>query len=736
MLRPSIVLHELSEPSGGARTIGWFLGSLAPRLAGYRLACTGLIAALLLDVAFDAMLPVSLKYLIDSAILPKRLDILAGILVALAVGGLLVAITQVGRDYLYAHLGARVLTDLRQEMYAHLQRLSLGFFSRTSPGEITARFSTDLAAVENAMVLGLPAGIMATFGVLVSATILAVLEWRLALLAVLGVPLCAIGPHLLSARATRENYALKARQSALVTMIEEDVGAQPVVKAFGLARLLDPRFRSAAERLRETSVRANFLTYLMERTPNIGVMVFNLLVIGVGSYLAFRGRLTIGSLVTFQALLLSLTQSVYGLTWVVPHFVQATAGLQRIEEILGERVLLEDRPDAVALPRLQRAITFDAVSFGYGEGQTHLDSLTVELAAGSMIALVGASGSGKSTALNLLLRFYDPHAGSVKFDGCDLRDVTQASLHAQIGVVFQESLLFNTTIRENIRYGNVDASDADIERAARLAEVHDAILGLPDGYETIVGERGARLSGGQRQRVAIARALLREPAVLLLDEATSALDPAAEASINRTIDHLRTGRTIVSVTHRLAAASGADQIIVFSEGRIAETGTHQQLLAVHGPYRELWEKQSGLRLSADGDQAAVDIARLRTLPILSGLDEDQLAALPHYFGTEHYDAGRDVIQEGDPGDRFYIVARGRLAVIKSGADDGAGDIATLTDGDYFGEVALLRQEPRNATVRALTPSILLSLSRSHFLQLVERAPSLRARLDASLAARA
>ena len=729
-LRPSAM-----PPLDNPRTVRWFLRSLVPRLAGYRLACAGLVAALLIDVAFDAMLPLSLKFIIDNALLERQLDILVWILAALGAGGVVVAVTQVGRDYLYANLGARVLTDLRQQMYAHLQRLSLGFFSRTPPGEIMARFSTDLAAVENAIVVGLPAGIMATFGVLVSATILAVLEWRLALLAVLGVPLCAIGPQLIGTRAARANHALKTGQSALSTMIEEHLGAQPVVKAFELASVLDPRFRSATEQLRQTSVRANFLTYLMERTPNIGVMVFNLLVIGVGSYLAFVGRLSIGSLVTFQALLLSLTQSVYGLTWVVPHFVAATAGLSRIEEILAERPLVEDRPGAAVLPRLRTAIAFDAVSFGYVDNQTSLDAVTVELAAGTMVAFVGASGSGKSTALNLLLRFYDPRTGAVRFDGHDLRDVTQESLHAQVGVVFQESLLFNTSIRENIRFGQVDASDADIERAARQAEVHDAILAMPDGYATIVGERGGRLSGGQRQRIAIARALLRNPAVLLLDEATSALDPVAEASINATIEQLRGSRTIISVTHRLAAASNADRILIFSGGRIVESGTHASLLAGHGAYRDLWEKQSGLRLSADGDRAAVDIARLRHVPILSGLDEEQLAELPHFFGTEHYDAGRDVIQQGDHGDRFYIVARGRLAVIKVAQDGSPDDIAMLSDGDHFGEVALLRQEPRNATVRALTPSVLLSLPHSHFLRLVERAPALRARLDASLAAR-
>jgi len=351
------------------------------------------------------------------------------------------------------------------------------------------------------------------------------------------------------------------------------------------------------------------------------------------------------------------------------------------------------------------------------------------------VAILGPSGSGKSTILNLLGGLDRPDRGQVRFDGRDLRGVTQDSLHAQVGVVFQESFLFDTTVRENIRYGRVDASNADIERAARLAEVHDTVLSLPEGYDTVVGERGARLSGGQRQRVAIARALLRDPALLLLDEATSALDPAAEASINGTIQRLRAGRTIINVTHRLAAARGADRIVVFAGGRVAESGTHDDLMTTNGTYRELWEKQSGLSLTDDGDRAAVDVARLRALPILSGLDAALLAELPQFFGTEHYAAGRDVIQQGDPGDRFYIIARGRVSVTKADAAGSPVEIATLTDGDHFGEIALLRDEPRNATVRALTTSVLLSLSRTHFLRLIDRSPALRARLDASLAAR-
>ena len=255
-------------------------------------------------------------------------------------------------------------------------------------------------------------------------------------------------------------------------------------------------FARATERLRDTSVRANFLTYLMERTPNIGVMVFNLLVVGIGATSPSVGSSPSARSSRFRLLLMNLSSAVYGLTWAIPYFVQGAAGMQRIDEILARARRVEDPTNAVAMPRLARSIRFDSVTFGYGDEPSHLESLNFELAAGGMIAFVGASGSGKSTALNLLLRFYDPRAGAVRFDGLDLRDVTQESLHARIGVVFQESLLFNTTVRENIRYGR-----SRRERRGRRDARHvwprctTRFAQFRDGYDTIVGERGAKSFG-------------------------------------------------------------------------------------------------------------------------------------------------------------------------------------------------------------------------------------------------
>ncbi len=357
------------------------------------------------------------------------------------------------------------------------------------------------------------------------------------------------------------------------------------------------------------------------------------------------------------------------------------------------------------------------MTFGYTPDRPVLSGLSMTVAAGERVALVGPSGSGKSTVLQLLLRFYDPQRGQVTVDGEDLRRITLDSLHGQMAAVFQESFLFAGTIRENIGLGKLGASIDEIRAAARAAEIDEVIAALPDGYDTPVGELGGRLSGGQRQRVAIARAVLRDPAVLLLDEATSALDPGTEAAINATLDRLAAGRMVVLVTHRLASARSADRIVVLDGGRLAESGTHAELLARDGLYAGLWQKQSGIEVSADGQEGRIDPARLAAIPLLAGLDGAQREALARRFVFMRYEAGEIVIREGEVGDRFFVVARGKVeAFVTVGQSEKR--LTVLTDGDFFGEVALLFDAPRTASVRALQPSSFLSLAKRDFEELL------------------
>ena len=373
-----------------------------------------------------------------------------------------------------------------------------------------------------------------------------------------------------------------------------------------------------------------------------------------------------------------------------------------------------------------RGITFDRVTFGYATTRPNLVDISLTIDKGQHVAFVGPSGSGKSTVLSLLLRFYDPQQGCVTIDGCDLRTITQDSYRSQIGVVFQESFLFNVSVRENIRLGHLTATDDEIEWAARHAEIHETIVKMPYGYDTIVGERGARLSGGQRQRLAIARALVRNPHILVLDEATSALDPASEAAIQETLGRVSAERTVVSVTHRLANAMRATRIVVLDDGRIAEQGSHDELIKHDGLYTRLWRKQAGLSLvDTEGSRARVDLNWLRALPFFEPVSTAMLAELCGHFITEHFAEGRSVVVEGDPGDKFYIIVRGRVNAFHKSPRGPHEAPAILGDGDYFGEVALLRDVPRTATVETLTPSIFLTLTAAQFYDLVHDAPGLR-----------
>ncbi|HEV2842276.1 MAG TPA: ATP-binding cassette domain-containing protein [Chthoniobacterales bacterium] len=691
-----------------------------------------LLVTLVLEGAFNVLLALSLKLIIDFAIVPRNAVALAWIIGSLLAGFLLTAASQVLRDYLYAWFGARIPNDLRKEMFRQLQRLSLGYYARTRTGDIAARFSTDLAAVENAVVLGLPGASLCLINIIFSTGILFALDWRLAVAAVAGLPLCFMGPRLLAPRALKAGYQLRTEDALLTSSIHENLGAQPIIKAFSLKQSVITIFEREAEKLARLATRFNFLSYTSERSPNIAMLLFNVALISGGSYLAFNESLSIGSLVAFNALFITVSTAVMGLTAVTPSLLQATSGMQRIRELLEEQPTVVEKPNATRLPNLVSEISFEDVTFGYTPEQTNLENVSMKLPAGARIAFVGHSGCGKSTNLNLIMRFYDPQAGRITFDGTDLRKIQVDSLHHQIGIVFQESFLFNTSVRENIRLGQPGATEAEVEAAARAAELDGIVVQLREGYDTIVGERGGRLSGGQRQRVAIARALIRNPTLLILDEATSSLDPATEAAINDTIERVSAGRTVISVTHRLQSVVDYDHIFVFKNGRVLEHGSHQVLLSLGGNYAEMWRRQHGTTMSPDGNFQVTDTSILRDVPLFKGLDQADLKNIAGMFSTEHVPAGRIVITEGDKGNRFYIIVRGKVAVTaKRGAAE-AVQIVTLVDGDYFGEISLLSNIPTTATVTTLTQSIFITLQREQLDRLIQQNDALGAQMRAAL----
>jgi ATP-binding cassette subfamily B protein len=716
--------------------MGAALRAFLTYLRPYRAQVCVLIAALVVELAFTITMPLAFGFIIDEAI-PRRDRGLLWTVVGIMAGAVVVAgATAMARDYLYARLGSSVMNDLRLRMFEHLQRQSAGYYARQQPGDILARFTGDLAAVRTAVVSAVPELVLGALGLVVYTGVLLYLEPVLALVTIAGLPLLLIGPRLLVNRAEAESVRVRDLEAGLSGTVQEAIGASAVVRAFGLADTRSGAFRSELDRWYRSSLRFSFLSYLVERTPNIAFLVLQLAVLAGGAVMAFRGSLEIGSLVAFNAIVLSLSAAITSLTRITPMLLEASGGVLRINTLLDEQPAVADGPQVKEIDAFTDRISFRDVWFAYDGETPQLVDLAFDIERGSKVAFVGGSGSGKSTVLALMLRFYDPQRGSVLIDGTDVRDVSQRSLRRQFGMVFQESLLFDASIRENIAMGAPDATDDEVLAAAAKAGINDVVATLPDGYDTVVGERGGRLSGGQRQRVAIARALVRDPAVLLLDEATSALDPVTEAGIDATLARLGDRRTVVSVSHRLASVKDYDRIFVLDCGRLVEQGTHDELLARAGTYHGLWTKQAGVAVSDDGRRASVTSTYLRSVPAFAQLPAEVIDRLARRFVTELYPEGRQVIGEGDtPAETFYVIARGKVVISKTFGGRVSRRVAVRSDGDYFGEVALVLDVPRTATVTTLTDCVLLSLRRDDFLALLESRPELQAEIIELMAAR-
>jgi ATP-binding cassette subfamily B protein len=697
-------------------TIAGVLRALYRYVRPFRLSLIPVVLACLLEMGLTAQLPLSIKYLIDRALVQKDGRMLAIILIALAGSAVLVSTAGLGRDHLYARIVAKSIANLRARMYDKLQHLSLEFYSRRETSEILSRFSNDLHAIDLALVSAIGWGLQPVLDIILSVALVFAFEWRLALIGTLLCPICALGPRLLASRGVQAAAEKRARDIAVLSIVQETISAPALIQTFSLRDLFAGSFRSRNDHLLQASIRLGFLTSLMDKSSTLGALLLQVIVMAIGGWMAFRGTITIGTFASFQALFVTLSQSVGYLASYSPTLVAATGAVERMEGLLNEQSRIAERANAKKLPSPE-TIEFRDVTFAYPDAQKSLDHVSFSIRRGTSVAFVGASGAGKSTVLNLLLRFYDPSEGAVLIDGIDLRDATLDSLRQQAGVVFQDNFLFNMSIRENIRLGRPEATDAEIIAAAKNAEIHDFISTLPEGYDTLAGERGSRLSGGQRQRLAIARAVLRDPALLILDEATSSLDPSTEAAINATFQRIASGRTVISVTHRLSSVTPADWIFVMHQGRIAEQGRHDELVSAEGRYSAMWRRQSGVHAGG------VDPEWFREIPLFENVDPSTLAELSSLFSTEQIPEDRDIIREGDPGDRFYILVRGKSEVIK-----GPARVAVLQDGDYFGEIALISDQPRNATVRSMTPCVCLILQRDHFRAMLNRSSPLRERI--------
>ena len=585
-----LVVFTAKEAAGALTIVYRFV---RPFLKNYKrmLAVVGL--GILIETLFNVIMPLSLKYLIDDALGEEDFQALVRILSVLGAAGIFTSIVAVWYERWNARLAACIISDVRLRLFEHVQNLPSAYFGRTKRGEILSRFSIDLSAFEGSIKDFAGSAALPFFELIAGIILMLFLNWQLAVVALLVFPITLIGPRILTPKAVQANYEQKLNESALLGSVQENIAAQAVIKAFNLQRKTLGWFTMRNYDARTRIASAMFLSSMVERTVTIAVLLLHLVVLALGAYLATKGQITVGTFVTFESAFWEVSYNIAHVMHFIPVSIQSSAAVRHIDELLDEPTRGADRPGAPDLPRITNDITFEHVTFRYeGSDAPVLNNLSLKLKVGKSIAIVGPSGSGKSTLLNLILRLYVPDEGRVTIDGVDTQKVTRESLRQSMAVVFQENMLFNMSIRENIRLGKEGATDEEVEQAARKAEIHRYIMSLPRKYDTQVGERGDTLSGGQRQRIAIARAIVRDPSILLLDEATSALDQTTEAAINRTLLKVAQGRTMIFSTHRLTSVVDMDEIIVISGGRAIERGSHEELLAANGVYRKLWDDQS------------------------------------------------------------------------------------------------------------------------------------------------
>lgn len=538
-----------------------------------------------------AYLPFVIKDMVDQVLSEKNTTMLNWIVLSIIVVFVIRGIAYYGQSYLMNYVGQRVIIDIRKAVFEKLQRLSMSFYDKHKTGTIMSYVTNDVSALQSAMVDNVVEMITETVILVASIVMMIYLDWKLFLVTFATFPVVLFFIDSFGKRIRKSGNRIQEAAADITSVLQEVASSPRVIKSFVREGYEVERF----DKENMNNFRANMkyaqlssmLTPTIEFVAAVGVSI----ILWYGGNSVINGSITAGSLVAFLTYAVNISNPIKRLSRVIGNIQKALAAAQRVFDVLDLPEVIKNAPDAKALPKVKGDVRFNDVSFAYNENEEVLSHVSFEVKPGEMIAFVGPSGAGKSTVASLLPRFYDATNGSITIDGQDIRKVTLDSLREQVGIVPQETVLFNGSVYDNILYGRLDATREEVEAAAKAANAHDFIMQLPNGYETMLGDRGMNISGGQRQRISIARAILKNPQILILDEATSALDTESERVVQEALDRLMVGRTSFVIAHRLSTIKNADKIMVLEKGQLIEQGNHDELMAMDGLYAHLYKIQ-------------------------------------------------------------------------------------------------------------------------------------------------